>query len=64
MAVQTPFPEGAIFDIRDVSKSNDFAADKNKSLIWRVFIKPDMVFFCVYVKFHIIYFQMIFYTVV
>ena len=64
MAVQNLFPKSAILDIRDASKVNYFAADKGKSLICGVFIKAGMVLFCVYVKFYITYFQMIFYTVV
>ena len=64
MAVQNSFPKGAILDSRDASKANYFAADKDKSLICRVFIKADMVLFCVYAKFLIIYFQMIFYIVI
>ena len=64
MAVQTSFLKGVILDIWDASKVNYFAADKGKTLICRVFIKADMVLFCVYVKSHIFYFQMIFYTVV
>ena len=64
MAVQTSFRKGAILDSRDASKAKYFAADKNKSLICRVFIKTDMALFCVYAKFLIIYFQMIFYTVI
>ena len=64
MAVQNSFPKSAILDIRDASKVNYFAADKGKSLICGVFTKAGMVLFCVYVKFHITYFQMIFYTVV
>ena len=63
VAVQTSFPKGAILDIWDTSKVNYFAADKGKSLICRVFIKPDMILLWVYVEFHMIYFQMIFYTV-
>ena len=51
MAVQTSFLEGAILDIRNASKVNYFAADKGKSLNCRVFIKADMVLFCVYKKF-------------
>ena len=50
MAVQTSFPKGAILDTRDASKVN-FAADKGNSLMCRVFIKADMILFCVYVKF-------------
>ena len=64
MAVQTLFPKGTTPDIRDASKVKYFAADKDKSLICWVFIKADIVFFCVYVKFHIIYFQISFYKVV
>ena len=64
MAVQTLFPKGAILDIRDASKVNYFAPDKGRSLTCRVFIKADMVLFCLYKKFHIIYFQIFFYTVV
>ena len=44
-------------------KVNYFAADKSKSLICRVFMKIEMILFCVYAEFHIIYFQMVFYTV-
>ena len=64
MAVQTSFPKGAILDIQDASKVNYFAADTGKSLICWIFIKADVVLSCMYVKFHIIYFQIIFYTVV
>ena len=64
MVVQISFPKCVILNIHDASKINYFAADKGKSLICRVFIKADMILFCVYAEFHIIYFQMIFYTVV
>ena len=64
MAVQTLFSKGAILDIRGASKVNSFASDKDKSLICRVFLKADMTLFCVYVKFHIIYFLTIFDTIV
>ena len=55
---------GAIFDMRDASEVNYFAADKGWTLICRVFIKAEMILFCVYAEFYIICFQMIFYTVV
>ena len=58
------FSKGAILDIWDAFKVNYFAVDKDKSLICRVFLKAGMVLFCMYVKFRIIYFQMVFYTVV
>ena len=63
MAVQNSFPKSAILDIRDASKVNYFAADKGKSLICRFFIKADILF-CLYLEFHVIYFQVVFYTVV
>ena len=44
-------------------KVNYFAADKGKSLICGAFIKSEMILSCMYAEFHIIYFQMIFYTV-
>ena len=64
MAVQTSSPKGAILDIRDACEVNYFAADKFKSLICRVFVKAEMILFCVYAEFHIICFHLIFYTVV
>ena len=36
---------------------NYFAADEGKSLICRVFIETDMILFCVYTEFRIIYFR-------
>ena len=63
MAVQTSFLKGVILDIWDASKVNYFAADKGKSLICKFFIKADILF-CLYLEFHVIYFQMVFYTVV
>ena len=50
------FQKGAILDIQDAFRVNYFAADKCKSLIGRVFTKADMILFCVYVEFHIMYF--------
>ena len=44
-------------------KVNYFGPDEGKNLICRVFIEAKMAFLCVYAEFHIIYFQMIFYTV-
>ena len=44
-------------------KVNYFAADKCKSLTCRVFIKAETILVCLYAKFHKIYFQMIFYTI-
>ena len=41
-------------------KVNYFATDKVKSLLNS--IKSEMILFCVYAEFHIIYFEMIFYT--
>ena len=41
-------------------KVNYFATDKLKSLLNS--IKSEMILFCVYAEFHIIYFEMIFYT--
>ena len=45
--LETSFPKGAMLDMLDVSYA-------------RVFIKADMILLCVYAKFRIIYFQMIF----
>ena len=46
-----------------IFKANYFAADKGKSLTGSAFIKAEMILSCVYVELHVIYFQMIFYTV-
>ena len=46
-----------------IFKANYFAVDKGKSLTGSTFIKADMILLCVSVESHLIYFQMIFYTV-
>ena len=46
-----------------IFKANYFAVDKGKSLTGSTFIKADMILSCVYVESQLIYFQMIFYTV-
>ena len=56
--VANSLPEGAVLDM--CVKLNYFAADKGKSLISRFFIKAEMILFCVYAVFRIIYLKMIF----
>ena len=67
MAVETSFSKGAILDVWDASypmlQVNHFDADKDESLICRVFIKAEMILLFVYVELHTIYFGVIFYTV-
>ena len=46
-----------------IFKANYFAADKGKSLTGSAFIKAEMILSCVYVELHVIYFQMIFNTI-
>ena len=46
-----------------ILKVNYFAADKGKWLTCTVFVKVKMIFLCAYVELQIIYFQMIFCTV-
>ena len=62
MEAEALFPKGAIFDTWDV---NYFAADEGKSLICRIkimkmkikIIKAEMILLCMYVVFHVTYFQ-------
>ena len=44
-------------------KVNHFATAKGKSLLCKIFIKAEMIRLHMYAKFHIIRFQIIFYTV-
>ena len=41
----------------DVLKVNYYAADKGKSLTFRVFIEAKMSLLCMYTKFQIIFFK-------
>ena len=63
MAVEISFPEGVIMICEVLVTVNYFDAEKGKSLNCRVFIVAEMRFLCMYTKLHIIYFQIMFYTV-
>ena len=49
--------KGPILDMSDVLKVNYYAADKGKSLTFRVFIEAKMSLLCMYTKFQIIFFK-------
>ena len=63
MAVETSFFKSAVLMCDMILKVNYFAANKGKWLACTVFVKVKMIFLCVYVELQIIYFQMIFCTV-
>ena len=45
------FPKGAILECMTLLKLNNLAADKGKSLIYKVFSEAKMILFCVYAEF-------------
>ena len=54
MAVEILFPRGSILDMQDILKLNYFAENKGKCLIFRVFIKAEIILFCMCAEFPVI----------